>query len=133
MQSAKYTWACIQSRRKDIGEAEQHGRKKTRHLSCPLHQVGQITSCQTYYQLLLYLLMETGRAHFLIPPPPIGPPLAANDQFTLFTRRNPIRMTHQVHIGRPQRVYIPVFFKASSSAFSFFLYNQLYFLRLKSS
>jgi hypothetical protein len=93
-----------------------------------VRRVGRITSCRTYIvNTEKNSILKWDRAHFLIPPPPMGPPLAAKSQL-------PIRLKqHILHDGSTPAVRyesmkerdIPVFFKASSSAFSFFLSSQL--------
>jgi len=69
-------------------------------------------------------------AYFLIPPPPIGPPLAAIRQLPVPPYHIPIFIPYDPdgssYLSRKEED-IPVFFKASSSAFSFFLSNQLKF------
>ena len=71
---------------------------------------------------------KTESAHFLIPPPPIGPPLAAKSQLSIPPHRIPIFIPSDPDRSSYlswRKEDIPVFFKASSSAFSFFLINQL--------
>jgi len=67
-------------------------------------------------------------AYFLIPPPPIGPPLAAIRQLSIppyhITIFIPYETDGSSYLWRREED-IPVFFKASSSAFSFFLSSQL--------